>query len=144
MDKLHPRADWESVGDKWFRKTQLYTEVFDQDLDLDNYVLTGAPFAGALALWRDDTKLQAYQAGRSSKPTIDIYTLAGRKLRSIPWDKGAIQTLGWSEEEALLVVTTDGNVRCYDIQGDFSHFSLGHGAENHGVKSCRYDICLNP
>lgn len=48
MDTLHPRADWESVGDKWFRKTQLYTAVFDQDLDLDNYVVTGAPYAGAL------------------------------------------------------------------------------------------------
>lgn len=48
MDTLHPRSDWESVGDKWFRKTQLYTAVFDQDLDLDNYVVTGAPYAGAL------------------------------------------------------------------------------------------------
>lgn len=48
MDKLHPRADWESVGDRRFRKTQNYTEIFDEDLDLDNYVLTGAPFAGAL------------------------------------------------------------------------------------------------
>lgn len=90
------------------------------------------------ALWRDDTKLQAYRPGISSKPTIDIYTLAGRKLRSIPWDKGTIKTLGWSEEEALLVVTTDGNVRCYDIQGDFSHFSLGQAAEDHGVESVRF------
>jgi vacuolar protein sorting-associated protein 16 len=48
MDKLHPRADWESVGDRWFRKTQTYTEIFDEELDLDNYVVTGAPYAGAL------------------------------------------------------------------------------------------------
>lgn len=48
MDKLHPRADWESVGDRWFRKTQQYTAVFDQDLDLDNYIVAGAPYAGAL------------------------------------------------------------------------------------------------
>jgi len=138
MDTLHPRAEWESVGDKWFRKTQLYTEVFDQDLDLDNYVVTGAPYAGALALWRDDTKLQEYRPGQSSKPSIDIYTLAGKKLRSIPWDKGIIKSLGWSEDETLLVVTSDGNVRCYDLQGDFSHFSLGHGADNFGVESCRF------
>lgn len=50
MDTLHPTAEWESVGDRWFRKTQTYTEVFDQDLDLDNYVVTGAPFAGALGM----------------------------------------------------------------------------------------------
>lgn len=48
MDTLHARADWESVGDRWFRKTQQYTAVFDQDLDLDNYIVTGAPYAGAL------------------------------------------------------------------------------------------------
>jgi hypothetical protein len=38
----------------------------------------------------------------------------------------------------LLVVTSDGNVRCYDLQGDFSHFTLGHGAENYGIESCRF------
>lgn len=184
MDTLHPRADWESVGDNWFRKTQLYTAVFDQDLDLDNYLLTGAPYAGALgeslrfscirnvvflnlhkftsrsltavrtfindtitpdiqltlpALWRDDTKLLAYQPGRSSKPAIDIYSLAGKKLRTIPWDKGHIKGLGWSEDETLLVVTADGIVRCYDLQGDFTQFSLGHGADNFSVDSCRYE-----
>lgn len=48
MDALRARADWESVGDKFFRKTQQYTQVFDQDLDLDNYVVAGAPYAGAL------------------------------------------------------------------------------------------------
>lgn len=137
MDTLHPRADWESVGDKWFRKTQLYTAVFDQDLDLDNYVVTGAPYAGALALWRDDTKILAYQPGKTSKPAIDIYSLAGKKLRTIPWDKGTVKGLGWSEEETLLVVTSDGTVRCYDLQGDFTQFSIGHGADNYGVESCR-------
>lgn len=36
------------MGDKWFRKTQQYTAVFDKDLDLDNYIVAGAPYAGAL------------------------------------------------------------------------------------------------
>lgn len=50
MDTLQPRADWEAIGEKWFRKTQTYTAVFDPDLDLDNYVLVGAPFAGAVGM----------------------------------------------------------------------------------------------
>jgi hypothetical protein len=48
MDIAHPAAGWESVGDGWFRKTQLYTEVFDQDLNLDNYIIAGAPYGGAI------------------------------------------------------------------------------------------------
>lgn len=89
------------------------------------------------ALWRDDTKLQAYKAGKSSKPSIDLYSLAGKKIFGIPWDKGTIKGLGWSEDEKLLVVAADGDVRCYDLEGEFSNFSLGHGADNYGVESCR-------
>lgn len=94
----------------------------------------------AAALWRDESKFQAYQPGQSSKSSIEIYSQAGQKLRSIPWDKGEIKGLGWSEDEALIVVAADGHVRCYDMQGDFSHFSLANGADNYGVESCRYEI----
>lgn len=43
-----PTADWERVGDRFYRKIQLYTSVFDQDLELENYVVAGAPFSGAV------------------------------------------------------------------------------------------------
>ena len=47
--------------------------------------------------------------------------------------------VGWSEDERLLVVTSDGTVRSYaDLQGDFSPFSLGHGAEEYGVTACKF------
>jgi vacuolar protein sorting-associated protein 16 len=51
MEPTHPTAGWESVGDKWFRKIQLYTAVFEQDLELDNYVVAGAPYGGALGMF---------------------------------------------------------------------------------------------
>lgn len=36
-------------------------------------------------------------------------------------------------------MTSDGTVRLYhDLQGDFIPFTLGHGAEEHGVNSCRF------
>jgi WD40 repeat protein len=80
----------------------------------------------------------AHQPTKSSKPTIDVYSCAGKLLRSIKWDKGAIKGLGWSDDEKLLVVTNDGNVRCYyGLQDDFTQFSLGNGAEDAGVQSCR-------
>lgn len=44
----NPREHWSQVGDKFYRKTPLYTDVFDEDLDLENYVVTGAPYSGAV------------------------------------------------------------------------------------------------
>ncbi|KAH0547552.1 hypothetical protein FGG08_000277 [Glutinoglossum americanum] len=135
----NPTADWEKVGDRFYRKIQLYTAVFDQDLELDNYIVAGAPYGGALALHRDEEKLHAYRGTQAAKSSIDIYSYAGKLIRRINWDKGSIKGLGWSEDEKLLVVTEDGTVRCYyDFQGEFTQFSLGHGAEDFGVKACRF------
>lgn len=81
----------------------------------------------------------AFNPAKTSKPSIDIYSCAGKLIRSISWDKGSIKGLGWSEDEKLLVVTAEGTVRCYyDLQGDFTQFSLGNGAGELGVKSCKY------
>jgi hypothetical protein len=43
-----PTANWEKLGDKFYRKIQLYTAVFDQDLELENYHVVGAPYSGAV------------------------------------------------------------------------------------------------
>ena len=43
-----PTDDWRRVGDRFYRQTQLYTSVFDPDLELENYVVTGAPYSGAV------------------------------------------------------------------------------------------------
>ncbi|KAK0722444.1 Vps16, N-terminal region-domain-containing protein [Lasiosphaeria miniovina] len=139
MDVAHPTAGWEQLGGRFYRKIQLYTQVFDQDRDLDNYLVAGAQYGGAIALYRDEEKLVAFHPARSTKPSIEIYSCAGKPIRSIPWDKGSIRGLGWSEDEKLLVVTADGTVRCYyDLQGDFTQFSLGNGADDVGVSSCRF------
>jgi hypothetical protein len=139
MDVTHPTAGWEQVAERFYHKIQLYTQVFDVDLDLDNFIVAGAPYGGAIALYRNEDKLVAFNPAKASKPSIDIYSCAGKIIRSINWDKGSIKGLGWSEDEKLLIVTAEGTVRCYyDLQGDFSQFSLGNGAEELGVKSCKF------
>lgn len=50
MDSTHPTAGWERVGDRFYRKTQLYTAIFDLDLDLDNFYVAGAPYGGAVGM----------------------------------------------------------------------------------------------
>ncbi|KAF1966346.1 vacuolar protein sorting-associated protein 16 [Bimuria novae-zelandiae CBS 107.79] len=134
-----PTANWEKLGDKFYRKIQLYTAVFDQDLELENYNVVGAPYSGAVAVYRDENKIITYRGGQANRSSIDIYSCAGKLIRRINWDKGTIKGLGWSEDEKLLVVTEDGTVRCYyDLQGDFIPFTLGHGADEHGVQSCKF------
>ncbi|KAF4627400.1 hypothetical protein G7Y89_g10752 [Cudoniella acicularis] len=135
----NPTADWEKVGDKFYRKIQLYTAVFDQDLELENYIVTGCSYGGAIALHRDESKLHSFRGTQASKSSIDLYSSAGKLIRRINWDKGSIKGLGWSDDEKLIVVTSDGTVRCYyDLQGDFTQFSLGNGSEEYGVKACRF------
>jgi hypothetical protein len=46
----NPTADWEKVGDKCYRKIQLYTAIFDQDLELENYIVTGCSYGGAIGM----------------------------------------------------------------------------------------------
>lgn len=55
----HPTAGWEKVGDRFYRKTQLYTAVFDLDLDLNNYFVAGAPYGGAVGAWNTTLTLVA-------------------------------------------------------------------------------------
>lgn len=47
---MNPTADWEKLGERYYRKIQLYTEVFDQDLELENHIVTGAPYGGAIGM----------------------------------------------------------------------------------------------
>lgn len=48
---MNPTADWEKLGERYYRKVQLYTEVFDQDLELENHIVTGAPYGGAIGMF---------------------------------------------------------------------------------------------
>ena len=103
-----------------------------------------------LALWRDESKITKFRTrNATTKASIDIYSCAGKlisrlnweagKIRRLNWEAGKIRGVGWSDDEQLLVITEDGSVRCYTgLHGDFHPFSLGHGAEEHGVKSCRF------
>ena len=84
-----PIANWEKVGDKFYRKVQLYTGVFDADLKLDKCNVAGAPYSGAVAIWRDEEKIHAYRAegvqggAGGAKSGIDVYSCAGKLIRRI-------------------------------------------------------------
>lgn len=99
MSTTSPTADWELCGDAFYRKTKVYDAIFDQDLELENHIIAGAPYGGAIgnirssepirqslivpALFRDEDKLRTYRGTGVTKPSIDIYSLAGKLIRSI-------------------------------------------------------------
>ena len=43
-----PTANWVQVGDKFYRRISLYNDIFDADLELENYSVVGAPYSGAV------------------------------------------------------------------------------------------------
>ena len=47
----NPTADWEKVSDRYYRKIKLYDAIFDQDLELENYVIASAPYGGAIGIF---------------------------------------------------------------------------------------------
>lgn len=58
-----PTASWERIGDRFYRKTQLYTNVFDEELELENYTVAGAPYSGAVG--KHCTHPLAYTANKA-------------------------------------------------------------------------------
>lgn len=103
MSTTSPTADWALCGDTFYRKTKVYDAIFDQDLELENHIVAGAPYGGAIgnirrskhvcqsltipALFRDEDKLRTYRGTGATKPSIDIYSLAGKSIRSINVDR---------------------------------------------------------
>lgn len=141
MSAAAPTADWEILGENYYRKVLLYAAVFPPEVDLNLYHLTAAPFSGALALWRDINAIgTTYNpADRLKKPTIQILSSAGHEITSVGIDKITVAAVGWSAEEQLIVIAEDGSVRVYnDFQGSFEQFGLGHGAEEVGVLDARF------
>ncbi|RMJ22317.1 Vacuolar protein [Aspergillus sp. HF37] len=139
MAPQNPLANWERVGDSFYRRVSVYDAIFDEDVELENYIVAGAPYGGAIALLRDESKPYRYRDAPTARSNIDIYSSSGKYISRINWEHGTVRGLGWSDQEELLVVSEDGTVRRYfGLHGDFTSFSLGNGAEEYGVRDCRF------
>ena len=57
------------------------------------------------ALRRDDSKIYALRGLQAPKSTIDVYSYAGSLIQQISLDRCNVQSVGWSEDEKLLVIT---------------------------------------
>lgn len=82
-DMSKPTADWERVGDRFYRKIQLYTSIFDQDIELENYQVVGAPFSGAVGRHVNDACVmeltRASSISRREQDT-ELQSFAGHEI----------------------------------------------------------------
>lgn len=101
MAPSNPLSYWERVGDSFYRKVPVYDAIFDEDVELENYIVAGAPYGGAIgmavcvygcchqytdattALYRDESKLYRFQGAQTTKSSIDVYSCSGKHINRI-------------------------------------------------------------
>lgn len=79
------------------------------------------------ALTRDHRIAMTVKSTAPSRRSIDVYSAAGFLLVSMPWDKGHVVALGWTDQEDLVVVQEDGMIMLYNVfeRKFLSQFSMG-------------------
>ena len=64
----NPLANWERVGDRFYRRVRIYDAVFDEDVDLESCIVSVAPYGGALGMFLTNWKLMV--ASSCANPRI--------------------------------------------------------------------------
>ncbi|CAM0139156.1 Vacuolar protein sorting-associated protein 16 [Umbelopsis sp. WA50703] len=131
----NPTSGWIQLQDRFYRKVEVYSLLWKQ-IELSKFIIAGAQYGGPIAMIRDDKKVLLLQNQQPIKPIIYIYTSAGKLLQQIQWDKGRIVGMGWTEQEQLVVAMEDGMIRMYNLNGEFTQFSLGKEAKDQGITDC--------
>lgn len=58
-----PTADWEKVGDSFYRKIKFYEAILDPELELEYHVIAGALYGGAIG-----TSIRSICAEHTDRP----------------------------------------------------------------------------
>ncbi|KAM3585480.1 uncharacterized protein V6R79_018673 [Siganus canaliculatus] len=114
-------ANWNPLGDAFYRKTELYEMCWALKGGLRDTLVAAAPYGGPIALLREP-----HRRSPSSRPQLEIYSASGVSITSFPWKSGPVVQLGWTISDELLCIQEDGSVLIYDLFGSFKrHFSMG-------------------
>ncbi|XP_066259281.1 vacuolar protein sorting-associated protein 16 homolog isoform X2 [Euwallacea similis] len=113
-------ADWFRLGqDLYYRKIEIYSMQWNQEIKLENFIVVSALYGGPLAIRRDERKVTKVRGPGQS--VISIFSGSGQTLTSFKWTHRPIVHMGWSNDENLICVQDDGNVVVYDMFGKFVH-----------------------
>nr|GEW21219.1 protein vacuoleless1 [Tanacetum cinerariifolium] len=144
-------AEWQLLGDKYYRKPNLYTLQWPtKSLDLSLHKLAISSFSGPIALIRDDSKIVQLYA-ESALRKLRIFNSAGRILSESIWRNpgGRLIGLSWTDDQILLCITQDGTIYRYDIHCNLiePNVSLGEECFANSVVECVFwgngVVCIN-
>ncbi|XP_060525392.1 vacuolar protein sorting-associated protein 16 homolog isoform X2 [Cylas formicarius] len=114
-------ADWFLLGrDLYYRKFEIYSMEWPQEIKLENFIVSSAPYGGPMAIRRDDQKFVKIQGG-VGQPVIYIFSASGKTITSFKWSLKPIVHMGWSNDEKLICIQEDGNIVIYDMFGKLEH-----------------------
>lgn len=103
-------ASWVPLGSHFFQQTRVYASGsrWDANLDLSGSIVARAPFAGPVAVTRDETQMHDLRS--SLDDDIVIYSSAGELLGRAHRDgvAGSLVFMGWSGRELLYCVYETG------------------------------------
>ncbi|BFZ22188.1 hypothetical protein BsWGS_25227 [Bradybaena similaris] len=124
-------ADWNPLGDVYYRKYELYAMEWTGLVDLAKHTVAASSYGGPIALMKDESKTA--RVVTTVKPVVSVYNAAGKLLGQMRWNSGNVVTLGWSSTEELLCIQEDGVVLVYDMFLSFKR-TFGMGQEAKDVK----------
>ncbi|KAH1027550.1 hypothetical protein HUJ05_001035 [Dendroctonus ponderosae] len=113
-------ANWFLLGrDLYFRRLEIYSMEWNQEIKLENFIVSSASYGGPLALRRDDRKITKVRG--PGQPVISIFSGSGMTVTSFKWTQRPIVHMGWSNEEKLICIQDDGNVVVFNMFGKLFH-----------------------
>lgn len=77
--------------------------------DHSRRVFAGSQAGPVATLW-DDRQLRLYLGG-ATRPDVSIWSCSGRQMGLILWEHGRVVAGGWTPDETLVLIETDGQVR---------------------------------
>ncbi|EDV90801.1 vacuolar protein sorting-associated protein 16 homolog [Drosophila grimshawi] len=124
MPIMFNTGEWFKVRPDYYRKVELETPDWPNDLDLEYMQVVASPYGGPLAVIRDTTKLVPVRG--TSRPMIRIFDTSGNETGHILWNHGKLISMGWSDTEDLICVLENAKVFVYDIFGkEKESYSIG-------------------
>lgn len=108
-----PTVGWLQVGRQLFRRNEIYSLSWSNDIDLDKLNIVTASFGGPIALNQPAIK--------TDKPIIEIFSASGQKMSAIKCEiHSKMVGFSWTCTEDLLVVG-EKELYLYDIFGNLNN-----------------------